>query len=144
MIDPGTNNTFTIEQVISFVQEQTGADEIKPGTDIFGELGCTGNDFDALIKKYKARFHVDMSTYLWYFHNNEEGQNIGSIFFKPPNERVERIPVTPEMLLTFANTGRWDIFYPEHQIPSARLDYLINIILFFAAIFLILYVAVKH
>ncbi len=137
------NNTYTLGEIIEFVKEQTGIDEVVAQTDIFNDLACTGDDFTNLIKKYKARFNVDMSTYLWYFHTNEEGLSVGSIFFKPPFERVERIPVTPEMLQVFANISKWDIYYPEHEIPSARFDIFINIILVFAAIFLILYVVMN-
>ena len=44
-----------------------------------------------------------MVDYLWYFHSDEEGQNIGGLIVKPPNLKVKRIPVTPKLLLDFAN-----------------------------------------
>lgn len=144
LLEPSLHTTYTIEQIIDLVKEHTGKENVLPGTDIFDELDCAGEDFDNLLRKYKARFKVTMKQYLWYFHNNEEGENAGSVFFKPPYERVERIPVTPEMLLTYANIGKWSLAYPEHEIPSARVDFLINVLLVFAAIFLILYVALKR
>ena len=67
-----------------------------------------------------------MKSYLWYFHTNEEGQNLGGSLFKAPNERVERIPVTPKMLYEFAKSNKWDINYPEHTLPKRRYDLYFN------------------
>ena len=108
----------------TFISEKTFEKEIKPNTDIFNELGCTGDDFHELMEEYHKKFSVDMSNYLWYFHADEEGRNsgIGNIFFKPPYERVKRIPVTPQMLYKFANNGKWDLQYPTHKLPKYRID----------------------
>jgi len=107
-----------------FITEKTFETEIKPDTDIFNELGCTGDDFHELIEAYQKKFFVDMTGYLWYFHADEEGGSfsIGSIFSKPPYERVKRIPITPQMLTDFANIGKWEIKYPEHKLPRYRYD----------------------
>ncbi len=74
-------------------------------TDINGELRIEGEDFNELLEAYSEQFKVDMSDYLWFFHHEGEGFQIslGRILFKPPNLRVERIPVTPTMLAYFAN-----------------------------------------
>lgn len=121
----------------SFISEKTFEKEIKPDTDIFNELGCTGDDFHELMEDYHQKYSVDMSSYLWYYHCDEENSNwsFGSIFFKPPYARVTRIPVTPQMLFDFANNGKWNINYPEHKLPRFRIDAVINGLLFVVAIF---------
>jgi hypothetical protein len=116
-----------ITEIIEFVKEETGARNVTEDSDIETGLGCYGDDFDELIEKYSKSFNVDMSTYLWYFHTGEEGYgSIGGLFFKPPNSRVQRIPVTPKMLLEFAQEGKWSIEYPKHKIPEKRYDVLVN------------------
>jgi len=78
-------------------------------------------------------YSVDMTAYLWYFHSDEEGNNIGGLFFPPPYKRVKRIAVTPLLLTEFANTGKWDIEYPNHKIPQKRYDTLIDVIIMLMA-----------
>ncbi|WP_437125369.1 DUF1493 family protein [Flavobacterium enshiense] len=124
-----------ITEILEFVKEFTGADNVTEESDIETEIGCYGDDFDELIEKYSKKFNVDVSSYLWYFHTGEEASfNIGSIFSKPPNELVKRIPVTPKMLLEFSEKGKWDIKYPMHKIPKIRYDMIINQIIFIGII----------
>lgn len=129
---------FTEENIISFVKDETIDEDIQLDTDIFKELACTGDDFHELMGKYSKKFKVDMSAYLWYFHCNEEGQNTGGLFFKPPYKRVQRIPVTPRLMLEMANAGKWTLKYPEHKIPKFRIDLFINLILIIVLIFFII------
>lgn len=82
--------------------------------------------FIEMMEKYSKQYEVDMSDYLWYFHANEEGSNLGGFFYEPPNKRVKRIPVTPKMLSDFIETKRWKIDYPKHTFPDKRPDLLIN------------------
>jgi hypothetical protein len=132
---------YSIDEIIHVVVKKTGcrSDEVKPGTDIFQELGCIGDDFHELMQDYAKQFKVDMSTYLWYFHADEEGQNFGALFFKPPYKRVVRIPVTPEILLASANAGKWLIGYPEHKLPTRRYDMIINYVFIILVVSFILY-----
>lgn len=131
---------ITASDMISFVKDVTHWDEVSSNTDIFSDLPCTGDDFHELIAKYAKKYSVDMSSYLWYFHANEEGQNLGGFFFRPPYKRVKRIPITPQILTNFANEGKWDIKYPEHKLAKYRIDIWISwlvllvIIIFFALI----------
>lgn len=122
---------YTIEEIQNFVVDKIGADiiEVTADSDIHNDLGCTGDDFAELMQAYSSTFNVQMDTYLWYFHTDEEGQSFGGNFFKPPNERVEHIPVTPRLLLDFANRGSWGITYPEHKLPKRRYDIIINQVL---------------
>ncbi|MDB5251120.1 MAG: hypothetical protein JWP27_289 [Flaviaesturariibacter sp.] len=136
------DNRYTLAQVGRFLEERLG-EAVPLDADIFADLGCTGIRFTQLISAFGLRFDVDISAYRWYFHTNEDETTIGAMFFKPPYERVERIAVTPEMLLQFANSGWWDITYPEHEIPSSRADIFITILVIFAVIFLLMYVAGK-
>jgi hypothetical protein len=125
------------KEIIEFLKDFTGLDEINPDSDIFN-LGIVGDDFHEMIGKYAEEYEVDMSEYLWYFHADEEGQNFGALFFKPPYSRVERIPITPRLLSDFAKTKKWTIKYPEHKLPNKRFDIIINIILVIAFIVLML------
>jgi hypothetical protein len=114
----------TVAEIQRFIAVKTGAElsEITEDCDIDNDLGCTGDDFDELMLAYSKEFNVKMDTYLWFFHTSEEGQNIGAIFFKPPSDRVTHIPVTPKLLLDFANKGSWDIAYPSYKLPKRRYD----------------------
>lgn len=125
----------------SMITEMVGVDpqEVLLDTDIERDLSCTGDDFHELMDAYSKRFDVEMSDYRWYFHTQEEGFNIGSMVFTPPNEWVERIPVTPKMLAKFAVQGNWGVAYPEHQLPKHRLDLALNTLLFLLVLCWVIY-----
>jgi hypothetical protein len=114
-----------IDEILGFIKEQIGIEYLESDSDIF-KLGVVGDDFDELIGKFSERFKIKMDNYLWYFHADEEGQSIGGLFFRPPNKRVSRIPITPLKLLEIANVGYWNIDYPKHQLPKRRFDIMIN------------------
>lgn len=123
------SGAYTIDDILSFLEQQSRA-PAEPDNDLQNDLGITGDDWFEIIDAYAKEYNVDISNCLWYFHNSEEGHDgLGQIFFKPPNKRVKYIPVTPNMLLDFANKGKWDIDYPEHSIPEKRHDLTINTIL---------------
>src|SRR5580765_2005530 len=129
-----------IDEIFRFIEIQAGLDDdVNENSDIFNDLGCTGDDFHELINAYAMQFNVDMNLYLWYFHTDEEGQNIGGVFFRPPYQRVTRIPITPRMLLNFARTGKWLVEYPSHKLPKRRYDILINYALIVGLISFIIY-----
>ncbi|MBL7696955.1 MAG: DUF1493 family protein [Chitinophagaceae bacterium] len=131
---------YTISDIIDFVEKETSSREVTPDTDIFYDLDCVEDDFGDLMEKYSEKFGVDLANYIWFFHCDEEGQNFGGMFFKPPYARVDRIPLTPKILLLYANTGIWNMTYPRHRIPRKRLDILINkIIVGLFLVFLLYY-----
>lgn len=138
---------YSLEEISLFLEKQIGCDlsEINPETDIHNDLGVSGDDFDEMMFEYSKKFKVDLKNYLWYFHSDEEGgwDSIGGSFFKPPYERVSRIPVTPILLLEFANLGKWDIKYPEHQLPKRRYDMIINGILVLSVLGYLAYRLIK-
>lgn len=115
-----------VNDIILFLEKIIGTSSIYPDTDIFEDLGVYGDDFSEMLEKYALTYSVDLSQYLWYFHNEEEGQNFGGLFFKPPYARVKRISVTPSLLAKFAQTKKWKIDYPRHELPEKRYDILIN------------------
>ena len=125
-----TPGQYSLQEILTFVIHNTGcaANEVTSKCDIINDLGCYGDDFDELIDSYAKVFNVDISNYRWYFHSAEEGHtnSIGRIFFKTPYERVTHIPVTPDLLLSCANAGKWLISYPEHRLPQRRYDIIIN------------------
>ena len=126
------------QELLDFITHYTGLD-LSMEDDIHIK-GLVGDDFFDLMEVYSQKYKVDMSNFLWYFHNMEEGHNIGSLFFKTPNQRVKRIPVTAKMLLGFINTNKWDIDYPLHFMPKKRWDIIFNRVFFciLAAFFAIL------
>jgi hypothetical protein len=119
-----------VNDIRNFLEDYSGVYPEDPNIDIFRDMGVVGDDFHEMIDKYAKRYDVDMSGYLWYFHANEEGFNSpGGQFFKPPYERVKRIPVTPQMLADFIVTKKWKVDYPPHEIPKHRIDLTINKVL---------------
>ncbi|WP_256012245.1 DUF1493 family protein [Desertivirga xinjiangensis] len=129
-----------IEDIYQFLEKHIYDEPVKPDSDIFDDFGCVGDDFDELIGDYATTFKVDMSDYLWYFHGDEEGNNFLAIqLVDPPYKRVKRIPVTPTMLLDFANSGKWSIEYPEHTLPKRRYDILFNQLLIVALVLYVIY-----
>jgi hypothetical protein len=130
-------------EIIDFLRELSGRNNIGPDSDIFKDIGIEGDDFHEMIEKFSAKYSVKMDSYLWYFHTNEEGQNLG-IFFNPPYKRVKRIPVTPRMLSDFATKGFWDIKYPDHKIPDYRYDLIFNkIVIGIFFLFLLIWIIFK-
>ncbi len=116
-------------EILNFLSNhlRLGTDEVKMDSDIYKDFGIDGDDFFELMEAYSKEFKVDLSDFLWYFHHNEEGFfNIGSIFVKPPYNRVSRIAITPQILFEAANTGKWSIKYPKHTLPKKRYDILIG------------------
>lgn len=114
-----------ISEIYNFLEEYADTNKLEDDSDLY-EAGIKGDDFHNMIKWYTKNYSVDMSNYLWYFHTDEEGQNFGGLFFKPPYKRVERIPITPRLLAKFIKTKKWDIDYPNHSIPKLRVDLMIN------------------
>jgi hypothetical protein len=117
----------TFEEIAALVREKTGyTGPLTAETTLWGDLGVCGIDMDDLMTAYAEQFGVDLSGYLWYFHNEEEGINVGGLLFPPPNRRVKEIPITLGMLHEFATGGRWSLVYPPHRLPRFRVDTLIN------------------
>jgi hypothetical protein len=126
----------TVDEIMEFVGECTGAKTIQPDSDIEDDLDCTGDDFSELMEDFSDKYSVDMSTYLWYFHADEEVFiNLGRWLFLNPYDRVEKISVTPALLAECANKGKWDIQYPEHKLPEKRWDIFLSPFVFAALVF---------
>lgn len=114
----------SIEEIYTLLENQCGVKrhQLRMDVDIFDELGVEGDDFSELIESFSSTFNVDISNYRWYFHSNDEGTNLFSFMFRPPNKKVSRIPITPELLLRISKTKSWDISYPNHEVPENRND----------------------
>jgi hypothetical protein len=131
---------ITEANIHDFIRQYSGTTNFSSDSDIFAELEITGDDFDDFIQEFQRKFDVDMSSYLWYFHSDEEGISVFGSIFKPSHKRVDRIPVSPKMLLDFANRKKWDLIYPEHSLPKRRYDLILgSMILFCGLIALIIY-----
>ena len=135
----------TVTEIIDFVRNHTGSENIASNTDIFAD-GTVGDDFHELIESYAETYSIDMTNYLWYFHADEEGgwNSIGGLFFTPPYQKVQRIPVTPALLTDFATKGTWDVKYPQHKVPKRRYDILVNQIVFVGVFVWLLVLAFKY
>lgn len=131
-----------LQQIYEALEQYIDIEIIRPDSDLKNDQGVFGDDFEEMINKYAKLFNVDMTNYRWYFHMREEGSDysIGSILFKPPYDRVPYIPVTPQMLVDFANKGKWDIDYPPHKIPKRRVDLLVNFVVVVVFIIFVLYI----
>ena len=116
------------QEIINFIEKEFWESNLNSNSDVFAKVGVSGDDCDDLMITYQKKYQVDMSEYLWYFHHEEEGSwnTIGGSFFQRPNERVKRIPITPKMLTDFANSKKWNVDYPEHNLPKYRYDIIIN------------------
>lgn len=116
------------QEIINFIEKEFWESNLNSNSDVFAKVGVSGDDCDDLMITYQKKYQVDMSEYLWYFHHEEEGSwnTIGGSFFQRPNERVKRIPITPKMLTEFANSKKWTVDYPEHNLPKYRYDIIIN------------------
>ena len=119
---------YDYPEIYSFLARELGVDpsRLNPDISLLDDLGVDGDDFSEFTDAFARTFKVDMSTYRWYFHHGEEGINLGSLFFSPPYNRVEPIPVTPKLLLESANAGMWILAYPVHELPHQRYDILFN------------------
>lgn len=133
----------SIDDIIQFLKDVSGSEKVDADTDIFNDLGMVGDDFHEMIEKFAMRYSVNMTDYLWYFHADEEGQNFGGLFFKPPYRQVERIAVTPKMLFDFACKGKWDLQYPAHKISPKRYDILMNRVLALVSLTIILILLIR-
>lgn len=116
------------QEIINFIEKEFWESNLNSNSDVFAEVGVSGDDCNDLMITYQKKYQVDMSKYLWYFHHEEEGSwnTIGGSFFQRPNERVKRIPITPKMLTEFANSKKWNVDYPEHNLPKYRYDIIIS------------------
>jgi len=70
----------TIDEIIELIKKLSSEETIEPTTDIFKDAGLVGDDFDEMIEKFALKYSVDMTSYIWYFHTDEEGLSIGSFF----------------------------------------------------------------
>ncbi|WP_373386903.1 DUF1493 family protein [Pseudomonas alcaligenes] len=117
-----------IEEIYNFLEKSKGVskDKLTPKADLCYDLGIDGDDFFELMEDFSSRYNVSMNNYCWYFHHKEEGLNFGALFSPAPYQQVNRIPITPEILLLAATNKTWPIIYPEHKISSRRTESLIN------------------
>ncbi|WP_316806229.1 DUF1493 family protein [Pedobacter agri] len=132
---------YSQNHILNYVVRELGCskDEVNLNSDLVKDLGCDGDDWDEFLTAFAKEFHVDMQSYLWYFHAKEEGMSLGGGVFRPPNERVKRIVITPTLLLQAANDGKWPVIYPEHKIPRKRYDLFINQFLLVLFILVLIY-----
>lgn len=94
--------------------------------DLLDQFGIDGDDAGELMESFARRFGVDGDNYRWYFHHSEEGSNFGGVFFAPPDRRVKRLPITPDILIEAIEAKKWPLEYPSHKVPTARWDIRLN------------------
>lgn len=99
---------------------------LRGDADLFAQFGIDGDEAFEFMESFAARFGVDADNYRWYFHHGEEGWGPGELLFAPPNRRVERLPITPDILIEAIRTKRWPLQYPPHRLPKVRWDLRVN------------------
>lgn len=102
------------------------ADGLTNDDDLFARWRIEGDDADEFIEAFAKRFSIDMGNYRWYFHHREEGQNLGALFFRPPYARVERMPISIDVLANAVVSQEWPLAYPPHELPKRRWDIIID------------------
>ena len=123
----------TYEFIIRSERILTG--ELTPNADLHDDLGITGDDFSAFMRKFENEFNVDMQNYRWYFHHAENGAlGIGGLFINSPSFRVPHIPVTPRLLLQAVTEGSWPVQYPDHDLSGKRYEITIDRVLALALV----------
>ncbi|OYW36564.1 MAG: hypothetical protein B7Z42_12010 [Brevundimonas sp. 12-68-7] len=98
--------------------------------DLFALYGIEGDDAFEFMDAFVNRFDVEVDGYRWYFHHAEEGMNIGGWFFKPPYRRVQRMPITPDLMVEAIDGKHWPVQYPPHDLPTVRWDIRVNQMMF--------------
>ncbi len=127
--------TDSFRIIDEFMQEFWDEDtRLTTVIDIFETYGIGGDDAFEFMERLTEKHEIDMTPYRWYFHHGEEGHNLGSIFFKPPDQCVKRIPVTPEVLSLAIHDKRWPLEYPEHELSKTRWDIRLNQLLVIAGV----------
>jgi len=135
-----TETILTAEEqaLADFIQDFWSVRERLPADcDVFDRLHMSGDDCSEFIEKFFEKYGIDPGNYLWYFHHGEEGHNLGGVFFKPPNARVAKIPITPAILAASIRNRRWAIEYPPHSLPPVRWDIKINQMMFYGSLALL-------
>ncbi len=121
MTDPATRLSGFIRDSLDF------GDPISDGVDLFERVRITGDDASDFMDLFFETFDVNASTYRWYFHHAEEGDSgFGGVFFRSPDQKVEHIAITPDLLREAISSKEWPIEYPGHDIPRIRGDVLVN------------------
>lgn len=138
---------YQMDDIINFLREETGYRRaITAETRLDGDRLAYGADHHELIENYAKAFNVDITDYKWYFHTGEEGLSllpIWRILFNPPSARVKPIDITVRMLLEYANSGKWQLSYPEHHLPKRRYDIILSNITAILFICLLAWVALS-
>ena len=121
----------TIDEIAEWVRQETRyRGSVDAATTLEEDLGVVGDDMEELLEAYRDRYGVDMRSYLWYFHTDEEGSSLGGLIFRSPSRRVPRIPITIAMLADFARSKSWSVEYPSHELPQKRWDVALDRLLF--------------
>ncbi|HDY86118.1 MAG TPA: hypothetical protein ENI26_10760 [Methylophaga aminisulfidivorans] len=96
-----------IEEIIQFLSDELAVNKskIEADIDLYSQSGVEGDDC---------------------FDFEEATLNLGSLFFKPPYERVQRIPITLKILAQSAVGDALSVIYPEHKLPKRRYNIYIN------------------
>ena len=108
---------YHLADIYDFLVERLGVkrSKLRPDADICDDLGCDGDDFAELMEVFATSFHVDLTGYRWDFHHGPEsglGPLVVLAVFDPRRHQSKHIPVTPDVLLSSANAGKWLIDYP--------------------------------
>ncbi len=97
-------------------------DRIDPNN-ILRSTGMAGDDAEEFMLAFQKEFRVDLSDFLAYLHYNAD---------EPPfvrtawgvgadGRRMPEIPIRLSDLVVAAESGKWQIAYPEHKLVEKNL-----------------------
>ena len=101
----------TIDDIHEFLVEELGlkGKKLRATSDLERELGCTGDDCFSMLEVFAKRFDVNLDSYLWYFHYDDEagvllspGPSMIKRIFGRPKATIKRVPLSPQLLLDSA------------------------------------------
>lgn len=110
----------SFDEVAQLVREQTGySGPLTEATTLQGDLGITGDALWDLLGIWAARFAVDVSGFLWYYHApGKTSLQLGPLRLALPSHGFKQIPITLGMLHQFAERKRWALVYPPHGLAE--------------------------
>ena len=90
---------------------------VAPSSSLQG-MGLRGLDLHEFLEGFSREFAVDMSAYRWQYHTEPDGFNPLWVVSSPWGSRVEKVPITMDMLAAAIDDGKWFGEYGGAEPPS--------------------------
>ncbi len=84
-----------------------------PKADLAELYDMTAFDFDVFFTMIDEDYPFEMNKYYWYFHCREHAKRpISRFLSQSPDEQVQRIPITIDLVEQAIKQKRWPVLYP--------------------------------